>query len=201
MLNNKEEEKIRIRPESVDETELYNEISKLYDITKKLRKNKKEEDKLKRNLKEISLNEYLEEFKSNNENPSTIIIEAYNNNMKAEFMYTVADKYIKIKNEEEADELIEKYGKDVIIKDRKYLFNPEMLDKYSEIISNMIMESSEIDETDKGNLFVAEETYKVKEGSINKLMDIRESAFKEVNEIFEDLKPIQSILSAKIIKS
>lgn len=194
-------ETIRIRPDSIDEKELYDYIVELNDIKKRTNKLKKEENTLKSKLKKLSLFEYLEEYKMNNENPGSIIIEAYDKNKKGEFLYVIADKYIKIDKEEDANKLIEKYGKDVIKKDRKYIFNPEMLEKYSETLSKMIMESEDIEETDKGNLFIAEEKYIVIHGTIDKLMNISEDSFEDVEQVFEDLRPIESIKNSKIIKS
>lgn len=77
-------ETIRIRPDSIDEKELYDYIVELNDIKKRTNKLKKEENTLKSKLKKLSLFEYLEEYKMNNENPGSIIIEAYDKNKKGE---------------------------------------------------------------------------------------------------------------------
>lgn len=192
---------IRIRPNSINEEELYNDIVELSEVTKKLNKNKERADKIKDKLKKISLIEYLEEYKMCNENPGSIIIEAYGEKDKAEFMYVVGDKYINIKDEKDADELIKRYGKDVVIKDRRYILDPEMMEKYSEVISKMIIESTEIEETDKGSIFVAEEKYRVVGKTIDKLMEISDNTSEDIIDIFESIKPIESIRGQKIIKS
>ena len=192
---------IRIRPESMDEKELYDKIVKLEEVGKNVKKYKKEEDKLKGVLKTLSLSEYLEEYKLTNENPGTIIIEAYNDGKKGEFMYLIGDKYITIKNENDANDLISKYGNTVIKKERTYTFNNEMVEKYSEVLSNMILESDEIEEEDKGSIYVVSEKYKVVNGAIDDLMNISENSKENIERIFEDIKPIETIKNTKIIKS
>jgi hypothetical protein len=192
---------IRIRPESMDEKELYDKIVKLEEVGKNVKKYKKEEDKLKGVLKTLSLSEYLEEYKLTNENPGTIIIEAYNDGKKGEFMYLIGDKYITIKNENDANDLISKYGNTVIKKERTYTFNNEMVEKYSEVLSNMILESDEIEEEDKGSIYVVSEKYKVVNGAIDDLMNISENSNENIERIFEDIKPIETIKNTKIIKS
>jgi len=192
---------IRIRPESMDEKELYDKIVKLEEVGKNVKKYKKEEDKLKGVLKTLSLSEYLEEYKLTNENPGTIIIEAYNGDKKGEFMYLIGDKYITIKDENAANGLISKYGNTVIKKERTYTFNNEMVEKYSEVLSNMILESDEIEEEDKGSIYVVTEKYKVVNGAIDDLMNISENSKENIERIFEDIKPIETIKNTKIIKS
>lgn len=69
-----------------------------------------------------------------------------------------------------------------------YKFNTELVEKYGAVLSELICNSPDIDDNDKGNLIAGEKTYTVKKGSIDRLMQ-----YPNCREIFELINPICSL--------
>jgi hypothetical protein len=112
----------------------------------------------------------------------------------SQLMYVPSDKYITI-NESRAEELRELYGEDVVTEETTFSFDSVMLEKYGEIISRLIEESVEIEERDKEKIITAKTTFNVSKGTIDKLSD-----YGDVEEVFEDVRPVISLKNIEVIK-
>ena len=188
---------VKIRPETLDQEDLFNLISSFDYNNTKMNEYKKEADNFKSDLKTIASDTYLQKYIQDGENPGSLIIEAENSEGDtAQYIYVPNDRYAMIRSEKQADFLNEKYG-DIVEKNLTHTINPEMLEKYGELISRIIFESDEIENEDKGKIFNSVETYSIKEGTIDRLHEIGD----DIEELFENLKPVVSIKSSKIIKS
>jgi hypothetical protein len=66
-----------------------------------------------------------------------------------------------------------------------YKFNAELVEKYGQVLSELILNSADIDDIDKGNLITGEKSYSVAKGSIDRLMQ-----FNDPKQIFELINPI-----------
>jgi len=69
-----------------------------------------------------------------------------------------------------------------------YKFNPELVEKYGAILSDLIVSSPDIEETDKANLISGERTYSVAKGSIDRLLQ-----FSNPEQVMELINPICAI--------
>ena len=66
-----------------------------------------------------------------------------------------------------------------------YKFNAELVEKYGQVLSELILNSADIDDIDKGNLITGEKSYSVAKGSIDRLMQ-----FNDPKQVFELINPI-----------
>ena len=151
----------RIYPKDINQDDLFETIKNFNDSEKEYKKIKKESDSFKSELKGIALNEYLSKYEMDYENPGTVVIEATNSDGDVgEYMFVPSDRYVTVRTEQQADDLEKEFGGVKLI-DRQitYSFDPKMLEKYSDIISELIEGSPDIKETDKSKLFIASETF------------------------------------------
>jgi len=66
-----------------------------------------------------------------------------------------------------------------------YKFNAELVEKYGQVLSELILNCPNIDDIDKGNLISGEKSYSVTKGSIDRLMQ-----FSDPKQVFELINPI-----------
>ncbi len=66
-----------------------------------------------------------------------------------------------------------------------YKFNAELVEKYGQVLSELILNCPNIDDIDKGNLISGEKSYSVAKGSIDRLMQ-----FNDPKQVFELINPI-----------
>ena len=66
-----------------------------------------------------------------------------------------------------------------------YKFNAELVEKYGQVLSELILNCPNIDDIDKGNLISGEKSYSVAKGSIDRLMQ-----FNNPKQVFELINPI-----------
>lgn len=197
----KEENSIpRIKPTEIDQDDLFDLIENFEEDSNKVKEINKSLTNIKSSLKNIALNEYIKKYQEDGKNPGTIIIEAINAfDEEGEFMFVPSDRYVTIRDEDQANEIEEKYGENIIERELIYSFDPDMLDKYYDVISKLISECDDIPIEDKGKLFIASETYKIKKGTIDRFGEIVGSG--DIKDIFEGLKPVVSLKDPKVIKS
>lgn len=97
-------------------------------------------------------------------------------------LFIVMDKYTSVDEEKAA--ILKGYdgllGENVV-----YKFNPELVEKYGAILSDLIISSPDIEETDKGQLISGEVTYSVAKGSIDRLLQ-----FANPEQVLELINPI-----------
>ena len=190
---------MRIQPKDINQDDLFEMIEEFDEIGTQTKKLTSRINIIKGNLRKIAVSEYIGKYETDEKNPGSVIIEAINDDGDiGEFLFVPSDRYISIKTGKEADELEEKYGKGLVERNITYSFDPEMFDKYTKVISNLIENCDDIEEEDKSKLFVASESYKVVSGTINELHSLSNS---NVRETFEGLKPVVSLKNAQVIKS
>jgi hypothetical protein len=110
-------------------------------------------------------------------------------------MFVPTDRYITL-NEEKAEELIETFGEDVVTEVTEFSFDAKMIEKYGEILSNLIEECDDIKESDKEKIVKAVTKYSVSKGSIDKFLDYNE----DVELVMEVLKPVVALKNVEVIK-
>jgi hypothetical protein len=69
-----------------------------------------------------------------------------------------------------------------------YKFNADLVEKYGAVLSELILNSADIDDMDKGNLISGEKTFSVAKGSIDRLMQ-----YANPEQVFELINPIVAL--------
>lgn len=196
-LTKDKKETTRLKPKDIDQEDLFDIIEEYEKIEKESKKLSSKSDILKENLRKIAVTEYLDKYVEDNKNPGSIIIEALNEDGDiGQYMFVPQDRFIGIKSEKQAKEIEKKYGKGIVDRNIIYSFDPDMLEKYSKVISKLFEDSEDIKEEDKSKLFIATESYKIISGTINELNSLESD---NIREVFENLKPVVSIKNAEVI--
>jgi hypothetical protein len=178
----------------ISDQDLFEKIEKLQKVQSDVKQSTSKEKSLKEDLKKIGNDKFLEKYKEKGENPGSITLEVESDlGETAEFTYTPSDRYKTIKSEKEADVIEENIGGGVVSREIKYSFDPNLLEKYKEVLSSMIFNSEEIEDSDKSKLIVAEEKYRVKPGLINEM-----NQYEDLNGLMNTIKPVVSIKNPKV---
>jgi len=153
-----------------------------YDALKAIIKNAEaEKEVIGGSLKEVGKEKFLELYELRRRNPDTFNLV----DEDEKIMFYVMDKYIKVEPEKAG--MLENYP-GLLETTTTYKFNPALLDRTGEIISRLIMESTELSDDEKANLIVAETKIGIKTGSIDRLMDYDNPA-----QIFDLIEPIMAL--------
>lgn len=112
---------------------------------------------------------------------------------EASIMFTPSDKYIKC-DETRFNELKDSYGDDVVTEKTEFVINADLLEKYGEIISNLIEGCDDIPTKDKEALFQSKTTYSVSKGAIEKAFTWGKG---KVVDFIRDIQPIFTMRNAK----
>lgn len=136
-------------------------------------------------IKDISKEKFVELYLKNKANPKTFLIKDGDGCV----MVIPNDKYIILKQESQADELIQKYGEEVVNIDEKYIFNTEVLERNMETISKLLANAKGISDDDKRNLLVKEVKYTIAKGTINNLAKYG----KKLQTVIDDIQPVISL--------
>ena len=125
---------------------------------------------------------FLQQYKIEKRTPDNFKIQ---DDTGATCLFIVMDKYTSV--DDTKAELLREYdgvlGENVV-----YKFNPELVEKYGAVISDLIASSPDIEEEDKGNLISGEKTYVVNKGSIDRLLQ-----FANPEQVLELINPICSL--------
>jgi len=129
-------------------------------------------------VKERAKIEFFNQYRKERRKPDNFKLQdAEGGQLMAIFM----DKY-GIVDAEKAERLKE-YN--LITEKKVFKFNNELLEKYQDIIAEVLTNCPDIDAEDKPNLIEGELTYHVESGAIEKLF-----AFPNMEEVFELIKPV-----------
>ena len=113
---------------------------------------------------------------------------------EAGFMCLPTDKYITI-NEESYEFLSKKFGDNIVEKTDTYFMNTELVEKYGDVISKLIMNCKEINDTDKLLLISKKTTYSVRKGTIQSLKSFKAS----IGELVSNILPVFQRKNVRIV--
>jgi hypothetical protein len=125
---------------------------------------------------------FLKEYKAIKSTPDNFKIQ---DETGATCMFICMDKYTVV--DESKAELLRNYD-NLLTENVVFKFNTELVDKYGEVLSNLIMNCQEIEDEDKANLITGEKTFSVTKGSIDRLLQ-----YNNPDEVFELINPICSL--------
>jgi hypothetical protein len=179
---------------TVDDSTFFDKIQKLQELNDTMKSAKAQADMISDEVREISKEKWVELYEDKGRNPGSIMVESKKGNDTAQVMFIAQDKYITI-NEEKADFLVEEYGEKVVEEATTFSFDSKMIEKYGEVLSNLIMESDEIAEADKEKIIKATTKYSVAKGTIDELKNIG-----PVAEVMEVVRPVVMLKGPEVIK-
>lgn len=149
---------------------------------------------LKEEVKTTALEKWSELYERLGRNPGSVTIEANQGGEKVQVLLTPKDQYSKI-DSNQAEVLTEQFGEKFVETKTQFLFNEQMLQKYSHILDRLISECDEIDEADKDKIIEAKVTHTVAEGTIDRL-----NVFGKVDEVFQIVKPTTAFSGWQVVR-
>ena len=186
------DQKVRI---AIEDASFFDKVSKLEQLNDTMKVAKAKADMISDELRDLAKTEWAKLYEETGKNPGSVMLEHVNSNDDtAQFMFVPTDKYISI-TAERAEELQETYGEEIVEEKTVFSFDNEMIEKYGEILSRMIEESSEIADKDKEKIIKATTAYSVAKGTID---DFKK--YGDVSEMIEMVKPVVALKNVEVIK-
>jgi hypothetical protein len=142
-------------------------------------------------VKEAAFKAFIDIYAKNGEYPGSFIVTT---DSGANIMSIPMDKYLKC-DENRFNELKDTYGDDVVTEKTEFVLNASLVDKYGEVLSNMIENSTDISDDDKAELIQARVAYSVSKGAIEKAFTWGKG---KVNDFIRDIQPIFATKGAKV---
>jgi hypothetical protein len=190
------DEKVRVRVKDADFFEKIQNLEKLQD---RMKSDKAQADMIADEVKEIGKVEWAKVYDKSSKNPGSIMLESKSGLDTAQLMFVPSDKYITI-NEDRAKYLTDTFGETVVEEKTSFSFDNEMVDKYGEVLSQLIESCEEISDEDKERIVKAVVSYSISKGTIDKLKTMSDDSDMEIFDIVEEIKPVIAIKNVEVIK-
>ena len=187
----KKDEKIRI---NLNDSDFFTKVYKLEILQDRMKSDKAQADMIADEIKDLSKEEWVRLYEKTGKNPGSIFVESIVNEQVAQVLYVPSDKYITV-NADKAEVLIEKYGQDIIEEKTTFSFDNDMIEKYGEVLSNLIMSCGDISDSDKEKIIKASTAYSISKGTIDKM-----KFYGPIGEIMEEVKPVVSLKNVEVVK-
>ena len=145
--------------------------------------------------KEIGISKFIEMYESSGKFTGSfnIVARGAKNTPDASLMFIPTDSYSSI-DKDRFNDLASEYGEEIVQEHDSYVMNTDMVEKYGEIISQLISKSKLIAEEDKHKLISVNTKYTIRKGTISNLL-----AFdKDLKEIIADVRPTFQIKNIKL---
>ena len=186
------DEKIRLK---VEDPSFFDKILNLEKLQDAIKSAESKVTVLMDEVKQIGKELWSKKYADMGKNPGSVMLEARSGEDIAQAMLLPSDKYISI-NADRAEQLREQYGDSIVEETTTFAFDSEMVDKYGEVISNMIEMSDEISDEDKSKIIKAVTKFSVAKGTIDKFKEYSE----DVYSVMEDVKPVVALKGPEVIK-
>jgi hypothetical protein len=179
----------------IKDSEFHKNLARLAIVNKEMDALSAESKLLTGEVKERSITEFAKLYESTGKFPGSFHIKATGakNINDAAMLFIPTDKYLTI-DEERYDELKKTYGEDMVEEKDTYTMDTELIEKYGEIISDLIEKCKKISEEDKANLIAVTTKYTVKKGTISDLKKFK----KPIEEVLMDAQPVYQMKSVRI---
>ena len=142
-------------------------------------------------VKEIGIKTFNDVYIKTGGYPGSFILSS---DSDASIMTVPMDKYLKC-DETRFNDLVDVYGEDVATEKTEFVLNATLVDKYGEILSDLIQNCDEIADDDKAELIQAKTTYSVSKGAIEKAFTWGKG---QVTDFIRDIQPIFAMKGAKV---
>lgn len=186
----KTDSKVRL---TVD-VEMFDKIQKLELLNDRMKSDKAQADMISDEVRDTARSEWAKLYQKTGKNPGSVMIEAKKGLDTAQVMFIPQDKYISI-NAEKAESLSEEYGDNIVEETTTFSFDETMIEKYGDVLSQLIEQSDEIDEDDKDKIIKAVSKFSIAKGTIDVMKD-----FGKIDEIMEAVRPVVMLKGPEVIK-
>lgn len=187
------DKKIRLAVEP--ELNFFDKVQALEKLQDNMKRDKAKADVLNDELKDLTKEKWCKYYQKLSKNPGSVFFEEVEKNGDtAQLMFVPSDKYISV-NEARADELIEEYGEEIIERKDSFAFDTEMVEKYGEILSELIENCEDIPEDDKYRIIKATTAFSIAKGTIDRVKD-----FGNIESVVEAIKPVFSLKNVEVSK-
>ena len=184
--------KVRI---NVNDASFFDKISKLEKLNDQMKSDKAKADMISDEVRDVARQEWAKLYEKTGKNPESVMIESRVNDDVAQVMLIVQDKYISV-DSEKVETLVEEYGDSIVTESTTFSFSEAMIEKYGEVLSNLIMNSNDIDEADKDKIIKATTKFSIAKGTIDVL-----PKYGNVGEVMEAIRPVVMLKGPEVIKS
>lgn len=177
--------------ESVEVTGINESLRRINQLATQLAEMEAEKKVLEGIVRETSKEAMINYYNENEKFPGSLRVV----DEDMELLFITQDRYINL-DEDQSKVLREKYCNELVEENTTYSFNSELVEKYGEVLSNLIIGSKKIEEKDKAKLIEASTKYSIKKGTIGIL---KSPTFVKFNtaELIEDIRPVFNIKSIK----
>lgn len=187
----KKDEKVRL---TVSDPTFFEKVEKLEQLNDQLKSAKAKADMISDEIRDVAKEAWMEQYSKTGKNPESVMVCQDVAGDTAQVMFIPMDKYITI-TPDRAEELQEVYGEEIVEEETTFSFDSTMIEKYGEILSDLIMNSPDIAEADREKIIKATTKYSVAKGTIDKLAD-----YGDINEMMETVKPVVALKNVEVIK-
>jgi hypothetical protein len=168
---------------NVEVAGISDDIARYNSLTAIIKNAKSEQELIGGNLKQIGKDKFLELYEASGKNPDTFNLA----DLTEKIMFIVMDKYKKV--EPEKVSILEEAKYEGLVEEvTTFSFNPEILDRVGQLVSDMIMDSRLLSEEDKANLIIKQTSITIKKGAIDRLLQ-----YDNPREIFDLIEPIMAL--------
>ena len=187
----KKDSKTRI---NVADITFFEKIQTLESLQDRMKSDKAKADMISDELKDLGKEKWSEMYQKTGRNPGSVMLESRVGEDTAQVMFVPSDKYISLTGEK-AEVLREEFGEDIVEEKTTFAFDNDMIEKYGEILSNLIEACDEISDEDKGKIIKAVTAFSVAKGTIDVMKN-----YGQVSEVMEQVKPVISLKNVEVIK-
>ena len=186
----KEDKKTRITVDG----DMFRKIQDLETLNDRMKSDKAKADMISDEVRDVAKTEWANLYQKTGKNPGSVMIEAKDGLDTAQVMFIPQDKYITI-TAEKAETLREDYGDDIVEEATTFAFDETMIEKYGEVLSNLITSCDEIADADKDRIIKAVTKFTIAKGTIDVM-----KTFGKVNEVMEAIRPVVMLKGPEVIK-
>lgn len=199
------DKKPRIKLSNVDYPNMYNKIKRQAFLKDEIKKLTAELELNDDEIKELGVRHWSQRFENSGVNPDSVMIELRERDNDdaadtVQFMLNMKDQYIKI-DEAAAIQLRADFGDEVVTETDTYKFNPELVEKYGEILSELIENCDKISKDDKEAIFIAETKREVTKGTIDKFAILAKKKNTSVEQVVSVFRPIVATRNVEHIQA
>lgn len=179
----------------INDKEFHGTLHRLAEVNSKMDELAAESKILSEEVRQRAITEFAKDYEDKKKFTGSFNLRATGAKGKADasLMFLPTDRYITI-DEERYNELENQYG-DIVEENTTYTMDSALIEKYGDVISDLISKCKAIAENDKKKLISAVTKYNVKKGTISRIPELVTEDFETV---LSDIRPVYQMKNIKI---
>lgn len=181
---------------TIKDSTFHMNLNRLAEINQRMDELMAESKVLTEEVKNRSIDEFTSIYEKSGKYPGSFNIRA--EGLKAarpsSLMFIPTDKYIKI-TEERYNELRDSYGEELVQESTTYTMDATLIEKYGDILSDLIEKAKGIAKEDKEKLIQASTSFAIRKGTISVLKE--KFGDHTVGEMLNEIKPVYQMKNIK----